>query len=1097
MCQRLGTIIVFLALATQAAVAESAFRIERPTPFEHLTTRDGLSQMSVLVILQDRQGFMWFGTADGLNRYDGATFKIFKHRPGDPDSLLPGPIRALHRDATGKLWMAVGRGLSQFDPVTEKFTHYRHDPDDPQSLAGHGVSAITEGSAGGLWVGSPGGGLSRFDPVTRSFTHYRHEPGHPDSSSHDEVSALWRDSSGSLWIATHGGLDKFDPETESLIRYRHDGEDPRSLSHDRVMALLTDSSGGLWVGTDGGGLNRFDPVTESFARHRHEDDDPASLSGDRVLSILEDAAGHLWIGTRDSGLSRFDPARQSFTRYRHDPASPTSLARGAVHSIFEDLTGGLWIGTSDGGLNRFDPARGGFFHFRHRAGDPNSLSHDYVRAVFEDRSGELWIGTRDGGLNRFDPAHERWTHYRQDDDDPESLSSDRVRTIMEDAAGKLWIGTLTGGLNLFDPVHGKFLQFAADPPLLDIRALLEDRSGELWIGMFNGGLARLDRDREHLGRYRHDAEDPHSLSHDYVYCLLEDRSGRLWIGTAGGGLNRSDPASERFIHYRHDPADTDSLSSDTVNSIFEDSSGRLWIATPSGLNGFDPGQGIFTHFTESEGLGHDFIYGILEDDLKRLWLSTNHGLARFDPATNRWASYDTRDGLQDNEFNTGAFHRSARGMMYFGGIHGFNAFKPEQFRDNSYLPPIVATSFKIFGQEVDLGRSSSYLEEIELGYQDNYFSFEFAALSFTRPDNNQYAYMLEGFDDSWIESGTRRYANYTNVPAGDYTFRIRGSNNDGVWNQEGTSIAIAVRPPPWKTWWAYTLYSLALVSMITLYVRSQKKELEHERAIAEQERTTSQRLSEADAVKSELIEALEAKNAELANYHQILAHDLKNPLVTIGLFLGALRRDEAAGDTRRLAQDFGRITLAVTQMRQLLEKLPEYSRAGERATSPQTVGLKELAHEAMDLVSDEIAERGIEVHVAPDLPIVYGDRERLLVVFTTLFDNAVKFMGDEPRPRIEVGARQCEEDVTFHVRDNGIGIDPRYYKKIFGLFDRLDPAGGGTGMGLALAKKIVEAHGGSIWVESEGLGSGSTLCVTLPRRGASSKGDGELSGLVV
>ncbi len=591
---------LLLALAAQVA-AEPADRMRQPVLFDHLTNREGLSQMSVFAILQDRQGFMWFGTADGLNRYDGATFKVFKHRPGDPGSLLPGPIRVLHEDSTGSLWIGVGLGLSRWDPVRESFTHYRHRPDDPRSLSGHRIYAITEDPSGRLWIGSLGGGLSRLDPVAKIFTHYRHDPGDPRSLSDDRVSAICLDSSGRPWIGTYGGgLNRLDPVTESFTHFRHAGEDPRSLSDDRVMALRTDSSGGLWVATDGGGVNRFDPVAESFTHYRHDPDDPTSLSEDDTFLVFVDTAGDLWIGMSLEGLNRFDSVRQSFARHHHDPADYTSLSQGAVRSIFEDAAGSLWVGTSGGGVNRFDPARG-------------------------------------------------------------------------------------------------------------------------------------------------------------------------------------------------------------------------------------------------------------------------------------------------------------------SSLHG-------------YVPPIVVTSFKIFDQEVDLGRSSSYLEEIELGYADNFFSFEFAALSFTHPGKNQYAYMLEGFDDSWIESGRRRYASYTNVPAGDYILRIKGSNNVGVWNHEGTSIAIVVRPPAWKTWWAYTLYGLALTSVITVYVRSHRRDIEYERAVAERQRATSHKLREADALKSELIAALEAKNAELANYNRIIAFDLESSLATIDSFLDTLRHDMATGNAERVEAGYDRIHVAIDRMRQLLEE---------------------------------------------------------------------------------------------------------------------------------------------------------------------------------
>ncbi len=1117
--------------------------------FEHLTNRDGLSQMSVQTILQDRQGFMWFGTEDGLNRYDGYELRVFRPDAEKHESVSMGSISVLLEDSSGLLWIGTsGGGLDRFDPARESFRHYRHDPEQaatPGSLSHDDVRAIHEDGSGALWIGTGGGGLDRFDPARDRFTHYRHDPNDPHSLSHDVVQTIHEDGSGVLWVGTQGGgLDRFDPARDRFVHYRHDPQtaagDPGSLSHDDVRALHEDSSGVLWIGTWGGGLDRFDRSRGHFVHHRHDPDDPGSLSHDRVRALHEDSSGVLWIGTWGGGLDRLDPSRKRFVHTRHDPEDAGSLSHDRVSAIAEDRSGILWIGTLGGGVNFFDPSRDHFIHYRHDPGDPESLSHDVVLAIHEDRSGSLWVGT-EGGFDRMERDREglfreRFTHLHRDPGDPHgpltgrvsAAGHDAVLSLWEDRSGDLWVGT-PRGLERLDGdrrVSARYRHDPRDPCSLShdvVLAVLDDRSGNLWVGTA-GGLNRLGQrsprrratespPRTETGaacffRYRHRPEEPWSLSHDLVRAIHEDRAGNLWVGTRAG-LNRLDRSQQQrdgrqpsgprghFVRYQHQPEDPESLGHDVVLSIHEDRTGSLWIGTfGGGLDRFDPTAESFTHLTEADGLPNNVVYGILEDDLGRLWLSTNRGLTRFDPQTRKCTSYDARDGLQDDEFNAGAFHRGGGGRMYFGGVHGFNAFRPERFHDNPYLPPIVLTSFRIFESEAGLGRALSGLERIELSHRQNFFSFELAALSFARSDKNRYAYMLEGFDEAWVESGSRRYASYTNVPPGKYLFRAKGSNNDGLWNERGAAVEILVRPPLWRTWWAYLAYVLGLSSVAAAYLRSQRRKLERERAIAGRERAMSRDLRELAGLKDELladraaelgerqrlIAKLEAKNDELERFTYTVSHDLKSPLLTIHGFLGFLERDVQNDDAERVAGDVERIKGAASQMQHLIDDLLELSRIGRKAGRLEDVALAELAAEVRELLAGQIAERGAEVAIAPGLPVVRGDRVRLRQLLQNLLQNALQYLGDQPAPQIEVGTRPGEADrpgVLF-VRDNGAGIDPEHQEKIFELFQRLDSGTAGTGVGLALVKRIVEVHGGRIWVESEGPGRGSTFCFTLP-----------------
>ena len=488
------------------------------------------------------------------------------------------------------------------------------------------------------------------------------------------------------------------------------------------------------------------------------------MSHDEVYAIYEDLAGVIWIGTYGGGISKYDRNRKRFRLYRHDPSDPNSLNTSFIWSIHEDEEGILWVGTHGGGINRYDRRNGEFTNFVHDPGDPYSLSNNIVRVIYFDRSGTFWIGTHGGGLNRFDRRTEKFTSYQHDPADPASLSHQEIRWIYEDKAETLWICTNGGGLNAFDRNTGKFTRYRADP------------------------------------------HDPHSLSSDFTRVVLEDGWGTFWVGTHGGGISIFDRENGIFTQLRADPHDPHSLNSDHILSLFEDSSGVLWIGTwDGGLNRFDRGNKTFKAYTVQDGLPSNAVYGILEDSHGNLWLSTNNGLSKFDPRNETFKNYKVRDGLQSNEFNGNSFHESRSGEMFFGGIGGFNAFYPDEIVDNPYIPPVVITSFQKLNREVKLDVSISEVEELVLSYKDYVFSFEFAALDYSVPEKNKYAHKMEGLDRDWVYTdASKRFASYTTLPPGHYVFRVKGSNNDGVWNEEGTWINITITPPFWMTWWFRT-----------------------------------------------------------------------------------------------------------------------------------------------------------------------------------------------------------------------------------------------------------------------------------------------------
>jgi diguanylate cyclase (GGDEF)-like protein len=813
---------------------------EKKIPFEHLTLDNGLPANTVNAFLQDNEGFLWIGTQDGLARYDGKRFVVFRNDPSDPGSLSANWIWSLLLDRDGTIWIGTdGGGLDRWDPASQSFRNLRNDESNPNSLSNDRIRVVHQDSKGILWVGTQGG-LNRLDPASGRIKRFIHDPSNPESLSDNKIRALVEDSEKRLWIGTDGGgIDLFQPETGDFKNFRHDPSDAGSLSENRVRAIYEDSAQRLWVGTYEQGVDLFDPETGSFEHFIHQSGDPASLSDNRVRAILEDSRNVLWVGT-DKGLNEWVPGRAGFSHYLHNPTDPTSISDNRVMALFQDKGGVLWIGTQ-GGANTWNPLTGSFVGFRSDPQRPDrSLSDNSVNAFTEDQTGStLWVGTY-AGLDRIDRQTGLVTHYRQDDADPFSLRDERVFSLLSDSRGTLWVGTFEGGLHRLESSNGRFINYRHDPT--DPRSLsrdavtviYEDAKGVIWLGTYGGGLNRYSSDSDDFVSYRHEPERATSLGGDQVLALLEDSTGILWVGTDGAGLTGFDRATGSFIRYRHRPDQATSLSHDTVFSLHEDGEGTLWIGTRGGgLNRWPLADRIahrpaFKRYTTNDGLPNEVIYGILSDDNGLIWMSTNEGLASFDPRTETFRSFDTSHGLQSREFNFGAAFRSSSGEMFFGTNQGFNSFQPSSLRNNEHLPPIVLTSFTKFNREVEVEGPLSALSDIELSYKDYVVSFEFAALDFTAPHKNDYAYMLEGFDSRWNEVGPFNRATYTNLDPGHYVLRVRGSNNDGVWNNDGLAIRLDVIPPPWQTWWAYALYTLAVVAAIAWYLRRQAHEREQE-----------------------------------------------------------------------------------------------------------------------------------------------------------------------------------------------------------------------------------------------------------------------------
>ncbi len=823
--------LLFCALAYGPLKASEPIVVERlpvvqtrAWHFDTLSLDDGLSQSVVRSIAQDQQGFMWFGTEDGLNKYDGHTFTVYKPDPDDPTSLLHNYVYVAYVDREGMLWVGTQAGLDRLDRENDAFIHYQHNPEDSQSLRGTAVLSIYEDRDGRLWVGTQDGGLNLLDRTTGNVTFYPLDTTTPQAR--DDVWAIYEDRAGMLWIGTDKGLARLDPGHNALTRYRHDPQDSASLSDDKVRAILEDQDGVLWVGTDGGGLNQMDRSTHTFTTYEYTSA-AESLSHNSVWAILEDRDGRFWIGTQD-GLDQLDRDAGTFTHIRHSPGDPYSLSADTVWSIYEEQGGIIWFGTFGGGLSKFDPLTANFALYRQIPNAPNTLSSSMIWAIAEDENEALWLGTHNGGLNKFDRATGAVTVYRADPDDPHSLSNDDVRAVLVDHMGIVWAGTFGGGLARLDPQTGIFTHYLYDPddpyslPDSRVRVLFEDHAGVLWVGTQTGGLSYLERATGRFVRYQH---VPDGLGESRVRAIYEDHTHTLWIGTPSGRVYLLNPERTYLAHYQPDPGQEYNFGDYGIYSFYEDSAGTLWIPTiGGGLYQVDRTGNVLQHYTEKRGLPNDTVYAVLADAMGNLWLSTNRGLACFDPQTETFNNYEVHDGLQSNEFNAGAYFKSASGELLFGGINGLNAFYPEQIQDNTHIPPVAITSFKthneLVAQELQDG------EHLTLSYQDNSISFEFVALDYAEPEANHYAYKLEGQDREWVCAGTRRYASYTNLRGGKYVFRVKVSNNDGVWNEDGMTVYLTITPPFWETWGFRGAVALLLIGVVVGSYRARVKSVE-------------------------------------------------------------------------------------------------------------------------------------------------------------------------------------------------------------------------------------------------------------------------------
>ena len=1043
----IAVLVFFQFLALLPAYSQKIF-------FRHYTVTDGLCANTIWDIEQDEQGYMWFGTKYGLSRFDGYNFKSFQHQKGVEGTLGNNFIRKIFKYDAQTFWIGTDEGIYIFDLPTEKFTLFN-------PLQNIFINDLMRSKNGDIWIATKEKGVYQYTPKTKKLTRY--SPTSAVKISSNEVSKLVEDNVGHIWIGTYGnGIDVLNPRNHHVRHYGAGSVEP-SIASNVILDLYKDTNGDVWIGTMAGGLNLWDHRTNRFTLFQKSAGN--SISDNIVRAIYEPKPGFICLGT-EKGLNILDRKNNSFTVYQNKNNDPFSINDDAVYNVFKDKEGGIWVGTYFGGLNYYHEGSSGF-EFYYPSGVSKSLSGNAVSAFLETKPGQLWIGTEDGGLNYFNTVDQSFKKFpfsaSQD-----TLSYHNIHALYQDRTQRIWIGMYTGGLNILNPATGKIKRYKSNPndpnTLSDnsVYAIDEDRQGRIWVSTI-AGLNLYDQQKDGFIRIK-----GKNLEKSCIYQVYQDEDMVIWIATYDNGLIRMDTKNQltQFAHSKK----PGSISSNKVICILDDGEGNLWLGTDgSGLNVLNKKTGTFKVFTDENWMKSAVVYGIIKDNNGKMWFSTNNGIFEFDPKTKAKRGFGKWDNLQSQQYNYKAYYLDSSGKLYFGGINGFNAFYPEQVQSSIATPKISFTNFQLFNRDLDLKdqnsplkQSINYTNEVVLNHNQSVLSIEYASLSFIAPNKLQYAFKMEGFDKGWNNVGSQRKATYTNLPAGEYQFKVKVIDDMGADLGETSSLKIKILPPFYQTTWAYALYLILAVAG-ALWLRRFVYERDRKRNEIKLERLKNK--SEQDFYKQKI------------EFFTAMAHEIRTPLSLIIAPLEKLlsrkeKDTESMSQLQVMEENSDRL---LTLVNQLLDFRRIESDIFEIHLEP--IELVYLVNSIRDRFMPIAIKRGLEFSVVSQLEKleVAADPEALMKILSNLLINAFKFA----RKKLEIKINKLytadngEEMISISVEDDGIGIPEAQLDSIFKKFFKVASEEhqytnlGGTGIGLALAKSLTEKHGGQLEVKSE------------------------------